>query len=165
MSYFFDKGKKAERRFGELVGIPESDYATKEEDMYEHWDLKYKNKKIDVKGLKKLHRNDINPNEDWNWIELTNVWGDTGWLYGKADQFAFETYNYWILVSKDKLQKHIEKYVDKTILYTDERKPYRIFNRKGRKDVITPIKTMDLLVLADEVIIKKKFYQYGFTVL
>ena len=40
-------------------------------------------------------------------IELKNVHGNIGWLYGEANYFAFETVDYWIIVEKLLLQELI----------------------------------------------------------
>lgn len=64
------------------------------EDMYLHYDLIVKMKsgkeiKIDVKGLKSLGHGAAKT-RDFQWIELRNVNGAPGWLFGHADIFAFQ---------------------------------------------------------------------------
>ena len=158
MSYidFLLKGKEKEKEFGRLVGA--TIYATPYQDMHEHWDLIYNDKKIDVKGIKKISRTNLHYNENWHWIERLNVNGKLGWIYGMADSIAFETINYWILVDRDKLLKFILKYSDLNEI--DEKKPYSTYRRYGRNDAITLINTFDLMYLAYEIIPKKKFYKY-----
>jgi len=44
---------------------------------------------VDVKSLKKINRSDKNIDDSLICIELQNVSGGTGWLYGKEDKLAF----------------------------------------------------------------------------
>lgn len=98
---------------------------------------------FEIKSLKKLKRNDVEPNENFHWIELKNVLGKSGWLYGETNFFAFETKDYWIIVSKENLQKFIaEKCKDKT--WVNEPILYKLYRRKDRKDIITLVTTFDL---------------------
>ena len=157
---FYTEGKKKEKEFGNLVGVSQSDYANENQDMFEHWDLIYNDKKTDVKGMKKLRRDNPMVNEDWHWIELKNVNGDNGWLYGKAEQFAFETYNYWVIVPQDKLLKFVETHIIKKENEYGIRKPFYIYNRYGRKDEIMALKTLNLMSIASEIIEKDNFYTY-----
>lgn len=75
--------------------------------MWNHIDLFYtKNDKtysIDVKSMKKSNRKDATPDDQIHWIELQNVRGNPGWIYGKADFIAFELMNSWLIISRKKL--------------------------------------------------------------
>lgn len=122
-------------------------HASKEEDMYQHWDYKvyYKGTsiKIDVKEMKKWDRQDENTDEDLLWIELMNVHGNTGWLYGDADFIAFEQYWEWLIVSRIQLADLISHLVVDTTIYTTKQK-YKRYRRKGRKDIVTAILVEDI---------------------
>jgi hypothetical protein len=65
--------------------------------------------KYDVKGLKKIKRYDKTTNESIHWVEIMNVRGNLGWLYGKADRFAFELNDYYMIIDKEKLQELIKE--------------------------------------------------------
>jgi hypothetical protein len=122
--------------------------ATKKQDMEEHWDLKFikpdkKEAKFDVKGLKKNNRSDNYFDDSIHWIELMNVNGNVGWLYGMADYFAFETSFDWVVVKKSTLQSFIDEKCDKSEIL-DKPELYKLYRRYGRKDLITKIKTDDL---------------------
>jgi hypothetical protein len=111
--------------------------------MREHWDVKIGGKKIDVKAIKK---ND----ENIHFVEFRNVQGKKGWLYGDADGFAFETEDYWIEVKKEDLQDFVhKKCIDKTKGWG----VYELGSRKGAKDLITKVKTIDLCYIGK---VKKK---------
>lgn len=148
---FVLNGKAKEKKFAEL--FINTEQSTPKEDKQEKWDIKIV-AKVDVKGLKKIDRTDKEYNESWHWIELKNNAGNDGWLYGQADYFAFETLNYFIVVDKMKLQLFINKHVYKNKIFK-EKKPYKIYQRKGKQDQITIINSLDLCHIADSIIRKK----------
>lgn len=152
----FKIGKKTEDNFKKL--FLQTIDATKEEDIKEHWDVKVllndKEVKIDVKSIKKLNRYDVVYNENFHWVELKNVRGEDGWLYGDSDLIAFEIEEYFILVGRLKLKRFIEKKVkNKEITYS--KTLYTKYQRKGRKDIIVLTKTIDLIMISYDII--KKF--------
>jgi len=150
---YVEEGKTVEQRFATLLNGPI--FASKEEDMHEHWDvmdamaLKY-----DVKGMKKYRRSDDKPTDRLHWIELRNVNGKNGWLYGNADIIAFETRKWWILVEREDLVQFVEG----ILIGSDpceKPEPYRLYQREGRNDIITIVPTVDLLSIASKVLVKK----------
>lgn len=147
---FLSDGKKTEKQFAKLFGKKVS-FSNADEDIKEHWDLVL-NLKFDVKGLKKRRRSDDAPDETIHWVEIKNVNGENGWLYGEADYFAFELEDYWVIVEKEKLQELIKVKLiyEKTIIPI----PYRIYSRKDRKDELTLVKTTDLMFIAESIIKK-----------
>jgi hypothetical protein len=70
-----------------------------QEDINEHWDVKL-SVKFDVKAVKKTNRSDIDTDDNIHWVELINVRGAKGWLYGEANYFSFELNDYWVIVAK-----------------------------------------------------------------
>lgn len=146
----FAIGKLTEVEFANL--FTDVTPSTKEEDMYEHWDLKLTTN-IDVKAIKKENRYDTFYNENFHWVEIKNVNKENGWLYGKTDFFAFETEDYWVLVDKLKLQDFIKsKMAGKKIGKLKD--PYELYRRDGRKDVIVKVKTIDLIYISTKIIKK-----------
>ena len=149
---FVIEGKEKEKKFAELFKSVE--FSTCKEDRQEKWDVKIISK-VDVKGLKKIDRTNKDYNENWHWIELQGNAGNPGWLFGGADYFAFETFNYWMVVSKTELQRFIKKHVtSKKVLTT--KTPYKLYQRKGKKDLITLVSSIDLCYLADAIIHKNE---------
>ena len=152
---YMNKFKKSEQDF--LNAIRENGNASlssPEQNMKEHWDVKLE-LKFDVKALKKVKRENDTPDENIHWVELLDNNGRQGWLYGgSADYFSFETNDYWILVSKEKLQKFIsDKCADKQKCERPEL--YKLYTRNDRKDVITLVKTIDLIFISDQMIKKE----------
>ena len=155
-SSFFSQGKKVEYIFTELLEVfGKTREATKEEDIHEHWDVSLETL-FDVKGLRKIRRNDEDYNENIQWIELRNVHGKKGWIHGKAHIIAFETIDYWILVERKRLLRFLDtKIKDKQTLHT-EAMLYSLYRRSGREDVLTMIKTIDLCALSFAILDKQQ---------
>lgn len=142
-----------ERKFaGALDMFNKVSFSSNNEDIYEHWDVKI-DIKIDVKAMRRINREDQEPNENFHYVEIKNVHGNKGWLYGDADYFAFEMKDYYVMVSKIKLQAMIaDKCKDKIKCI----KPtlYQLYSREGRDDMITLVKTVDLIFISDKMIEK-----------
>jgi len=158
---FLSEGKKKEVSFSKL--FKNTTFSGKEVDIKEHWDLSI-SFKIDVKGLKKISRSDNSTNEHYHFVELKNVQGNLGWLYGEADYFAFETDEYWVVVKKEDLQNLVKDKVSKTIVNSTDKSLYCLYSRQGRKDIITMVKTLDLVLIATQTIPKeedKKYHTIG----
>jgi len=122
--------------------------STKNQDIKEHWDFEISKDdlvlKVDVKGLKEQAR--LN---DQHFIEIKNVRGDTGWAWSEyVDGFVFEVTDKWILVEKNKLQELVKQKVDKIFVNESYECLYKLYRREGRKDIMTMIKTSDLLDIA-----------------
>lgn len=155
MSYFdnYKKFQAVERKFaGALDMFNKISFASSDEDIYQHWDVKI-DIKIDVKAMKKINREDSEPNENIHYVEIKNVHGNKGWLYGDADYFAFEMKDYYVMVSKIKLQEMIaDKCKDK--IKCARPTLYQLYSREGRNDMMTLVKTVDLIFISDKMIEK-----------
>lgn len=147
---YLKNGKDKELLFANLF----SSYSLsdKKTDIIKHYDVTIGNIRIDVKGLKKVNRWDNDVNENIHWIEIKGITGHLGWLYGEADCFAFETFDYWVLVSKERLQEFIKTRTIKE--WVKEKELYKLYQRPNKQDVITLVKTIDLCFISDAIIIK-----------
>jgi len=154
METCFEIGQTAEQRFAQHIERPL--FATKEEDILEHWDVKsIAGTKYDVKAIKKWRRSDAEPTDRIHYVELRNVRGELGWLYGEADYIAFETRAHWIVVPRKKLVHFIEGATENNER-SDKPAVYKLYQREGRKDLMTVIPTMDLLAISEVIINKLK---------
>lgn len=129
--------------------------ASEEEYMYDHIDFWWDSPKkgrigIDVKGIKKNSRNDNNTDDSIHWLELTNVNGNPGWLYGKADYIAFRTNSSIIFCKRQKLLDFIlSKTENKEIIHNNPRECYIPYQRYNREDVIIKALTKDIEEMSD----------------
>jgi hypothetical protein len=154
METCFEIGQTAEERFASL--LEGSRRATTQEDMHGHWDvMSATGMKFDVKAMKKWKRADPEPTDRIHFVELRNVQGKLGWLYGEADYIAFETRAHWIVVPRQKLVFFVEGATEKN---ERSEKPavYKLYQREGRKDLMTVVPTMDLLAISEVIINKIK---------
>ncbi len=150
---YVKKFKVVEDNFAKVIKeLGEVKPSTTEQDINEHWDVKL-DIKFDVKAVKKVNRSDGETDETIHWVELINVRGNRGWLYGEADYFAFELDDYWIIVNKEILQTFIAKKCAKKEK-SDRPALYKIYNRQDRLDAITLVKTIDLMYIAEQIIEK-----------
>ena len=94
--YCYKYGKNAEFRFASnhLANIS---YPTKQQDIYEHWDVRGvcikisdKHLKFDVKSSARLNHSDTEGIMTEVWVEGTNIVGKDGWIKGKADYIVLK---------------------------------------------------------------------------
>ena len=107
---------------------------------------------IDVKGLKKNKRSDKTYDDSIQWLELQNVNGKPGWLYGKAEYIAFRTLSKIVFVKRSNaLNFALEKIKGKEVVYDTPKECYVPYKRKkwGRDDLSLKVLTSDLEELAD----------------
>ncbi len=128
--------------------------ANPDQDMSEHWDFEL-SMPIDVKAMKKTSRSDSDTDDSIHWVEIINVNGELGWLYGKAMYIAFETELFWIFVYRESLVEFIKDMCKDKIPTNSVLDFYKIYTRDGRKDRITKVKTIDLMSISDFLIMKK----------
>lgn len=133
-------------------------YPTEYQDIHEHWDLEILNcaelsGKYDVKGMRKVNRHDNNPNPTIQWLEILNVLGNKGWLLGKANYIVFEYILDWIIVDRF----DIIKYLKNNIINQQSEYPeiFKLYTRRGRKDLITLVPFFDLMKMCKYIIPKK----------
>lgn len=152
------KYKLQEIEYAALAGqFGDVSFSTVDQDINEHWDVKLVNKGktilTDVKAMKKRNRYDNNVDDSIHYVELYNVSGKKGWLYGKADCFAFETLDSYVVVDKQPLQDFIaDRCKDK--IYCEEPELYKLYRRKERKDMMVMVETSELIKIAKRIIPK-----------
>lgn len=168
MSSYLKKGKIVEQifiaaleeklRLSSNVISYEINNSSKEDDINKHIDifLTYtdedgeKHCSFDVKGLKKRHRSDKKYMENESWIELVNVNGNKGWLYGKEDYIAFETKDNFIIVRKSELIPLVTSKCTEETIYNElpeENYYYKYYQRRGKCDkmIIVPFSDLETM--------------------
>ena len=156
MNNFLKIGKQKEKEFAQILidnfgGT--ITYPSKKVDMFDHIDLYWNNIGFDVKGVKGETRS--GPlNARFHWIEYQNRNGEKGWLNGKAKYFAFETFNSWIIVSKNRIKFLLYDKVDYSKIVRFNPKVYQVYMRPTAKDLIIKVPTSDLMLFATKIISK-----------
>ncbi len=79
---------------------------------------------------------------------------EKGWLNGKAKYFAFETFNSWIIVSKNRIKSLLYDKVDYSKIVRFNPKVYQVYMRPTAKDLIIKVPTSDLMLFATKIISK-----------
>lgn len=94
---------------------------------------------VDVKGLNTA---------DCIWVELRNVNGKTGWLYGGADYIAFDMIDMkgFAVVRREELKNRVS-HVTKCDFVSKHEAKHRLYSREGRSDVITQMVWNDVFYL------------------
>ena len=157
MDTCYEIGQRSEESFAQLLINPK--FSSPEQDMEEHWDVMDGNgKKYDVKAMKKWRRDDPDPTDRIHYVELRNVHGELGWLYGEADYIAFETRRYWLVVDRKFLMAYVEGATQKN-LRSQRPEVYKLYQREGRKDLMTLVPTVDLLAISEATIKKPNIYE------
>ena len=123
--------------------------STGDENIDDHWDYLIEkddtNYKVEVKGKKRINRNDEGEQSDFTWVELRNVRGKAGWLFGKADLIAFEKGTSFLFIKRLDLLALVNKKVNLVAKVKTARDAlYKIYTREGRKDKLTLLPTSDL---------------------
>ncbi len=109
----------------------------------------------DVKALKRINRNDSDTDDSLIWIEWLSVGGNDGWISGKCDFIVFEQKNSFIIIQREKLKELCMKLCDLTsIVKSSSNALYCSYQRYGRKDLLSLIKTSDIIPVADEIVQK-----------
>ena len=160
MEKCFKDGWDAEKRFINSY-LTHIKYPTKQQDIYEHWDVQGvcikisdKELKFDIKSSGKLREfNHKKPLKEV-WVEGKNISGNDGWLRGKADYIAFEREQTWFIVNrKDLLELTITKLKENN--YKTGKGIYLISTRRGRKDKITQVPFTDMETIEHYQLLKR----------
>jgi hypothetical protein len=144
-------GEKAEGLFAEMARQAgwQVRPSSKNENIEQHWDFHIskdaENFKVEVKSAKRIRRNDSEAQLDYTWVELRNVRGEIGWLFGKADLIAFEKEAAFIFVKRLDLLAVVNKKVNLVAKVRDPKDTlYKIYTRDGRKDKLTLLPASDI---------------------
>lgn len=113
------QGLKVEQEFAQKMANRGSQVrkSTAHEDIMQHIDLHVDNRKVDVKGVKRILGI---PRDDLTYIEIQNEHGK-GWVYSDhVSHFAFKQVNgSFLLISKADLQSIIKQYYSECTTMTN----------------------------------------------
>lgn len=136
-----------------------SEKSSRKDDIYNHIDFYWSrdgSEKIgfDVKGVKKSRRSDDMKDDSIHWVELLNVQGKEGWLYGKAKYIAFLTNTSILYVPRLELINLINTKIKNTSVKTSmPNECYVPYQRRDRMDLIVKVLTSDLRKIAKQELV------------
>jgi|TARA_B100001094_G_scaffold90054_1_gene86145 hypothetical protein len=145
-------GYRAEDLFAAsaLKYYPDLKPSTEEENIKDHIDFKCEGLgTVDVKAKKQSF------DEGLIWIELKNVIGEDGWLFGNQDRIAFEWNDHFRIVRRDWLHTRVGDLLDKAKpVKHKSRALYNYYDRSqyGNKDLLTQITTQDVYFVTESTI-------------
>lgn len=124
--------------------------SSNEENIDEHWDYLIEKDdqqfKVEVKSAKRIQRSDGNSQNEFTWVELRNVRGKVGWLFGKADLIAFEREKTFFFVKRLDLLAVVNQKVNLVAKVKSTKDAlYKIYTREGRKDKLTLLPTSEIV--------------------
>lgn len=127
--------------------------ATKWENIRLHIDMKYwdddlnKYVSVDVKDRKAFNRGDA-AQDQYILLELMNVQGNRGWIYGQSDYIAFRTQDDWMMVPTKELRKYATRYENQPIKQSSRyKKPHIKYRRYQRQDCFVYVPVEDIILL------------------
>lgn len=127
----YKRGSDAEVLFMDSIKLKHPEYEVKkssrEQDMFQHIDCFAGPHSYDVKSLKKKRAKDKDTDSNIIWVELKNVRGNKGWVYGKADRIAFELESEFICVNREDLKNVTESLIINQ--FTQYPQAYHLYGR------------------------------------
>jgi hypothetical protein len=135
-------------------------HSTKNEDCYSHIDFFWSPAEnseykvgFDVKGRRKNSRSDSKYSCDVTWIEVQNVTGRNGWIYGQAKYISFVTDKDILYVDRTALVSMYDEKVNKSLVKDSiPSNCYELYQRKGRKDLIFKARIEDIRNISKYVV-------------
>lgn len=136
-------GEGAEWRFHKLCverGMKVSK-ASKFDDMKRHFDFKVspfadmQSARVEVKSIKCPKRGN-QPDDRVIFVELVNVVGQRGWVFGDADFVAFEQNEGFLIVNREELAHKTVELSQSATMGTQSGQIGKLWNRVGRQDLV-----------------------------
>lgn len=123
--------------------------SSRDENISQRWDFEIikgvERFKLEVKSAKRLRRADDELQTEFVWVELKNVRGEVGWLFGKAHLIAFETADSFLFVRRLDLLRVVNSKVNFAARVSRPLDAlYKIYRREGRKDKLTLLPAADI---------------------
>lgn len=131
--------------------------ASRQDDIYKHIDFYLSRDGMtltfDVKAPKRNSRYSKGSQADEAvWIEFRNVRGYAGWIDGEQEYIAFGFLDCFVIVKRIDLKAMVEsKLLSSKVVYSVSQADYRLYQRKGRQDLVTRIRKSDLFTINHRV--------------
>jgi hypothetical protein len=109
--------------------------ATQKENIVSHFDFIVQGKRVEVKSMKAPRRGQA-PDPNIIYLELRNVEGGDGWLYGRADFIAFEQERGFLIVSRKELVQLVDRMQSRCRSARTSGLFYTMYSRANRRDLV-----------------------------
>lgn len=147
-------GTQAEHAFARSCCIQHMRFrpATKYENIVQHFDFVVEMEKdifvkVEVKSVKSRRRG-LPPDPRVIFVELKDIHGNAGWLYGKADLIAFQQLDGFVFVPRDRLVKFVEELRPQCRISLQSGVYHTLYSRSSRQDLIIVLDIEDILPLS-----------------
>lgn len=135
----WDRGQWVEEQFANtLRGHDPSFRKATRSEQFNHIDYHSSFGTIDVKARKQISRSSKKLQDEFVWLEFTNVQGNKGWLAGGSDLIAFEQKELFVMVDRVPLMEWAMDKCDlEDLVETPADALYKGYTRDGRRDLIS----------------------------
>jgi len=109
-----------------------------DQDRNGHFDFLINNYRVDVKARKSMSV--LNKDfQKYCVLELQDVYGKRGWLYGDADYIAFEISHFFIVCPRMELVEYVENNISDEFVVDPNAAIKKKYTRFGGNDIITVV--------------------------
>ena len=139
-----EEGRSVERVFSEVAARRGINMVkgSRSDDMFRHIDFWGGGEGYDVKAMKRIRRG-MEQQDVLFYVELTNVNGYNGWLFGEATYIAFEMEGCFCIVDRARLTT-VVKGVTTLLPLVCKPTLHRVYSRVGRKDRLVLVDMEDI---------------------
>lgn len=99
--------------------------------------------RVEVKSTKARRRGDT-PDPSVVFLEIQNIDGGPGWIYGKCDYVAFEHPKGFILFPNQEIVSYVERYSQTFPFVTQSGIDFTLYGRRQRKDIVMVVPFAEL---------------------
>lgn len=142
------RGAQAEARFFHMcraAGLRVK-ISTPYDNRVKHIDFYVNRTNVEVKAIKSRRRG-WRPDPTVVFVELRNVSGGPGWLYGHADFVAFEQPQGFLIVNVEELKILVKRMRSKCSWSNISGVPYTLYGRRQRRDLVMVLAREDMTCL------------------
>jgi len=108
--------------------------------------------KVEVKAIKARKRG-LPPDPSIVYLEVNDIEGYPGWIYGEADYVAFQTPNGFVMVNRLGLVDKVKHFFDKLPYVTQSGLDYTLYGRFNRMDLVMVLPFDEILSIQDKIAI------------
>jgi len=108
--------------------------------------------RVEVKSMKARKRGQ-QPDPNIIYLEVHNIDGFPGWVYGEADYVAFQTPTGFMMVNRIRLVEKVNHYFTRLPYVTESGIDYTLYGRFNRKDLVMILPFSEISQIEDKIIL------------